>query len=914
MIRFTTPEALAALLLLPLLALALRGRGRRALIVLRLAVVALLVAGAAGMEIMRAAPDLVVMVAADRSDSVGPDGARLMRAFLDDVRARAGPTRRVGLVTFGADAVLEETPSAQPRLALAAQVRTDGTNIAEALRRSLAALPEGAGRRIVLVTDGQATAGDLASALAAVRSRGVELAVVPAAPEPPPPDVLVEDVTLPQIAAVGERLPVSVIVRATAPAQADLRVRANGVLLLSRELILRPGRTRVELEATATQAGLLRVDAAIEAMPDGEPGNNRAFALGFVTGPPFVFYVAAQPGPLPQMLEGQGLKVRRIPPAGLPSSPAGFQGAAAVVLDDVPAYLLSPRQQAALREYVRLGGGGLVAIGGTQSYGIGGYAGTPLEEALPVSMDVRHRLAIPSMAVVLVLDASGSMGGFGAELPKVELAKETAQSVVDLLGPRDLIGVLAFDQQPRWLVRPAPAAERARILDAVSRIAAGGGTVMYPALEAARDALRQVEAKVKHVIVLSDGQTDPGAFQTLVTGMAAEKITVSTVAIGRDADLGIMRNIAGWGRGRSYAARDLYSIPQILTAEAMLATRAYVIEETFTPQISGAAPLFADLGAIPALTGYLATAPKPAAQVAVISQQDDPIVATWSFGLGRAVAITTDARNRWTAGWLGWSQASRFWSQAVRWAMSREAEGLDIHAEVASDGLRIVLDARAPDGTPQVAWEAAVSVAGAGGETGAARLTQTLAGWYEATLPLPPPGAYLIRVTASDDRGPVGRAALPLAVPYSPELRQVGLNRALISQMVEAAGARVITSPADALAPPRAPARRPQPLWPAFSALALAGFVVEVAIRRIPAIEHQFSRLAAVVAAFVRREPPPARAAEDAEYAAADRWRIEEPAEAAARAASMEAAARIYIARLRRQQTGAGPPDDSSGG
>jgi Mg-chelatase subunit ChlD len=911
MIRISTPEALGALVLLPLLALALRGRGRRVLVALRLVVVALLVASTAGVELMRAVPDLVVMVVADRSDSIGPEGTRLVRAFLDDLRARAGPARRVGLVTFGANAVVEETPNAQPRLALAAQVRTDGTNIAEALGRALAALPDGAGHRIVLLTDGHATQGDLPSVLAAVRGRGVDLAVVPLGPDPSPPEVLIEEVTMPQTVAVGERLPVTVALRATVATTADLRVRANGVLLLSRDLALRPGRTWVDLEVTATQAGVLRIDAAVEASADGEPGNNRAFALGFVSGPPLVYYVAAAPGPLSEVLERQGLTVRRLSPAGLPVSVAELQRTTAVVLDDVPAYLLNASQQSALREYVRLGGG-LVVVGGTQSYGIGGYTGTPLEEALPVTMDVRHRLAVPSLAVVIVLDASGSMGGFGTEVPKVELAKETAQAVVDLMGPRDLIGVLAFDQQPRWLVRPTPAADHARILEAVSRITAGGGTVMYPAIRAARDALRQVEAKVKHVIVLSDGQTDPGAFQTLVTGMAAEKITVSTVAIGRDADLEIMRNIAAWGRGRSYTAQDPYSIPQILTAEAMLATRAYVVEEPFVPRTSAAVPWVADLGAIPVLRGYLATAPKPTAQVAVVSHQDDPIVAMWTFGLGRSVAITTDARNRWTAPWLGWSQASRFWSQAVRWVMRRDPEGLDIHAEPAPDGLRIVLDARTPDGTPQVAWEAAVSVVG-DTELAGTTLKQTRAGWYEATLPLPPPGTYLLSVSASDGRTPVGRGTLPLTVPYSPELKHVGVNRPVISQMVEAAGARVIASPAEAMAPPRTPARRPQPLWPAFSALALVGFVVELTIRRIPAIEHQVGRVVAAIGAMLRREPSPAQVQEDREYLAADRWRIEDPAEAAARAASMEAAARIYIARLRRQQAGEGSRDEPRG-
>jgi Mg-chelatase subunit ChlD len=911
MIRFSAPLALLALLLLPLVPYLVRGRRARApLIMLRLLVVALLILSAAGIEFARTVPDLTVVLAADRSDSIGPDAQRQMRAFLDEVRQKSSAGRRVGLVTFGANAVLEESPNERPRLAAISRPRADGTNLAAAITTSLAALPDGAGRRIVLLTDGQSNAGDLGPALLAARARDVELAVVPLATDPPP-DAMVDEVTMPPVAAIGERLPVTVTLRATAAAEAHLRVRANGTLLLARDLRLRPGITRIDMEPVATDAGLLRIDASIDPTPDGEPSNNRAFALGFITGPPFLLYAGATPGPLAQALETQGLKVRRVLPAQLPASAAGYQGASAVVLDDVPAYVLSQQQQNALRDYVRIGGGGVIAVGGTQSFGIGGYAGTPLEELLPVSMDVRHRLAVPSMAIVLVLDASGSMGSFGNELAKVELAKETAQSVVDLLGERDLIGVLAFDQIPRWLVRPTPVSERVRILDAVSRIKAGGGTNMYPALQSARDALRQVEAKVKHVIVLSDGQTDPGAFQNLVSGMAGDRITVSTVAIGRDADLDIMKNIAGWGRGRAYVTKDLYSIPQILTAEALLATRAYVIEERFTPRVTGAPGVLADVGALPPLRGYLATAPKPSADVPVTSHQDDPIVAMWTYGLGRAVAVTTDARFRWTAEWAGWTRAARFWSQLARWVGTRDTDTLDVHAETTPQQVRIVLDARAPDGRPLVSLDATASVIGNAGDAGTARLVQTRAGWYEGAVPLPVAGAYLIRVSASEGGRPYGRAALPLAVPYSPELRHVGLNRATISQLVEVGGAKIIGSVAEALAPPSNPVRRSQPAWPLFSSLALAGLVAEVAMRRIPALEDQMRRIAVSVGAFVRREPTPVQVEQDQEYEAADRWRIEEPSEAAARAASMEAAARLYIARLRRSH---GADDDAGGG
>jgi hypothetical protein len=342
----------------------------------------------------------------------------------------------------------------------------------------------------------------------------------------------------------------------------------------------------------------------------------------------------------------------------------------------------------------------------------------------------------------------------------------------------------------------------------------------------------------------------------------------------------------------------------------MLATRAYVVEERFVPRLAGGPAVLTDLGPIPALRGYLAVAPKPAAEVALLSHQDDPIVALWTYGLGRAVAITTDARYRWTAEWANWARAARFWSQPVRWAMSREGQTIDAHADIVGGQVRIVVDARDADGSPLITWQARGSIVGGGGEAASVALVQTRAGWYEATVPLPQAGAYMVRVAASDGGRTVGRAALPLAVPYSPELRAVGLNRVVISQLIEAGGAKVITTPEEALAPPAAPTRRSRPVWPLFSALALAGFVAEVAIRRIPAIEYHLGRLAAAAAAFIRRAPSQAEQREDAEYEAADRWRIEEPSEAAARAASMEAAARLYIARLRRLQ---GAEDSTEG-
>src|SRR5207247_944118 len=286
-----------------------------------------------------------------------------------------------------------------------------------------------------------------------------------------------------------------------------------------------------------------------------------------------VLFVTAMPATLPAWLSRQGLDIDTRAPEEVPANLAGLAGYASVVLDDVSALDLSEAQQDALRSFVGTAGGGLLAIGGGHSYGVGGYAGTPLEEMLPVSTDIRQTLALPTVAIVLIIDTSGSMDAFGSELAKEELAKEIGSSVIDLLGEHDHIGVITFNQDFQWLVPLTEARERARILDQISRLKAGGGTILYPPMREASEHLRRSPAKIRHVIVLSDGLTDPGDFRALVTAMARSKITVSTVAIGRDADLEFMRNLARWGGGRAYVAKDLYSVPKIFTAEALMAVR-----------------------------------------------------------------------------------------------------------------------------------------------------------------------------------------------------------------------------------------------------------------------------------------------------------------------------------------------------
>lgn len=902
-VTFAYPQALLLLALLPaVVALARRRRAPRGAVVLRVLVLGALIMSLASPSLSGLGGGQSVIFALDLSDSIGSRAREDAVAFVREAARHRRSGDRLGVVTFGAEAVLEEAPTAEPQLAVTARPGGDATDLAQAIRTALAALPQGGARRIVVATDGNANRGDLEQALTLARSQGVEVSVVPLQAGSGE-DVLVEEVIAPGEVRSGERFAVHVPIVATTRAAVTLRVHEGDLLLSERSVTVEPGRTAVTIPRVAGREGLLRYTASITASPDGVPENNRAVALVAVRGAPVVWYVGGAPGPLARVLQAQGAPVRVLAPEALPVALAEYRGVAAVVLDDVSAHRLSSAQMTALRNFVGHLGGGLVAVGGPRSFGVGGYAGTPLEEALPVSMDVRHRLAIPSMAIILVLDTSGSMGAFGTQISKVELAKETAQAVVDLLGERDVIGVISFDQEARWLAAPTEARHRDQVMDQVARVQAGGGTNLLPALRLAHEYLAQSQAKIRHVIVLSDGQTDPGDFEGAVTRMARERITISSVAIGQDADEEIMRSVARWGGGRYYLTKDLYSIPQILTAEALLASRAYIIEEHFTPEVVGRG-LVDDLSP-PPLRGYVATSPRPAGTLHLVSSAEDPILAAWQYGLGRAIAYTSDAGPRWAAEWMAWPQLARFWYRLVRWVARDDAAGLQMTVEqVDVSGQRapagglaaVVVDVYTAAGEPLNGLPVEARVAGPDGDVVTVPLVQSAPGRYEGRAPASRPGAYTVTVAARDPRGPRVRTA-GFVVPYSPELRDLTANRSVLARIAEATGGRLLATPRDAVAASRS-ARTPAEAWPYLAAAAVGLFLLEIAWRRVPAIGEWLRGLAAGVLWRARRAPSAEDVAAARAYEAADRWRLVETPPSAG-ADSMEAAARLYIARLK---------------
>ena len=419
---------------------------------------------------------------------------------------------------------------------------------------------------------------------------------------------------LPQEVKFGEPFQARVVAWSHKDTQGRISLFRNGEFLGSQVVRLSAGKNVFSYRQSLDQSGIHVYQAAIEVDGDTIEDNNRAVGTVVVRGRPQVLLADKDKGhaaSLAGALRSQNIEVTVVEPAGVPRDMAGLQKYDGVILSNVSSLKLTRDQMVSIRDYVRDSGGGLLMVGGEESFGLGGYYRTPIEEALPVTMEVKQKIEIPSLAVVLSIDRSGSMAmSTDEKVTKLDLAKEAAHLVIDLLDERNEVGVMSWDTEFIWDFPVKTARDRAAAHHAVATIKAGGGTDGYPALKEAYAVLFDRPALLKHVIFLSDGQMTRGDFAGLLRRMSKDKITISTVAIGKDADVQLMVDIAKWGRGRFYYTEDSQTIPRIFTLETQLASKASLVEQPFKPTLTAPAHEAMqdiDWKAVPPLGGYVAT-------------------------------------------------------------------------------------------------------------------------------------------------------------------------------------------------------------------------------------------------------------------------------------------------------------------
>lgn len=823
----------------------------------------------AGPAVSFPARTLQVLFLLDRSASVSPDAQKQQLALVNEATARLPTHTQAGVVVFGEQAMLEREPGREgPLRQVHSRIGADGTDLTSALRLGLAVLPEDTQRRLVVLSDGEETVGQAEEEARAAAAAGVQVDVVPIE-HPYRREALLERLAAPERAKRGEPLELRVIARSTAAFAGQVRLLRDGALAAERAWKLHPGVNAVTFPVTLPQAGLHTWEAVLEAPGDTLPDNNRALGFTYVQGEPRVLLVEGRPGegqPLAQVLRDRSLQIDRVNVGGVPTTLSGLLSYDSVLLDNVRADQITPDQMRLLQSGVRDLGLGLLMVGGEETLTAGGWHGTPVEEALPVRMEVKRRREEPELALVLLIDHSGSMTGALAQDEKLTYAKQAAQGVASMLRPDDELGVAAFDDLPEWVVPLSKLGNGGRAQQGIEGIGAGGGTNIYPALEAAFHELSRSHAGVKHVLLLTDGQSYGGDFDGIARRMARERITMSTVGVGSDADGRLLSRLARLGGGRYYPAVRAQSLPLIFDRETRLASRRALVEEPFRPQAGSGSDLLRGLPAAPTLLGYVATTAKeaPGVEQPLVSHRGEPLVAAWRYGLGRAVAVTTDARARWAAPWLADGYFARFWPQVVRSTLRATGEGgLAPMVTLAGGEGRVVVDAVTAAGEPRNGLTLTGRVAGPdGGQS--VRLEQTGPGRYEGRFSAPRRGQYLVSLQQPAQGGQPPRLSVAGAsVPYSPELRGLETNTALLLSLAERTGGRAWPALGPGLHPgmlpgffrPSRPARTtPVELWPYFLLTGALLLPLDVGLRRLVASRAELAEAAlALTAPFTAR-------------------------------------------------------------
>ncbi|RRR78152.1 MAG: VWA domain-containing protein [Candidatus Viridilinea halotolerans] len=856
---FQYPHLLWLLFMLPAMVLLWLWRGGRvpaAGLGLRLAALTLLVlALAQPLWVSRgaAAPaegPLVLLV--DQSDSLDVATRRTLREQALALAQATGATAHI--LYFGADVVSGPLmPAPEEAGPPALMPDPAGSDLAAALRAARGLLPGGG--RAVLLSDGQATTDATLLEAQQAAAAGLRVDVVPVL-LPPRNTVALTGMQAPEHALVGETFEIVVdAAYAVAPGSpavpliGRLRLWVGTQLLADETLELLPGTEQFRVDYSASEPGVLRLQAELFVSDSNvELGHDRVATTVQVRPPPRVLLVATRSSDaalLGDALERQGIRSNRVVPSELPNRLENLVNFDAIVLLDVPATALTLDQMATVREFVRSEGRGLLVAGGRNAYTVGAYKDTPLEEVLPLRMEPPPRPQREQVALLLIVDRSASMSAtFGVS--KFDMAKEAAILSTESLRAEDRIGILAFDTGTYWVVSfqdVGDEANMAAIKSAIERLPLGGGTDIERALDAGLPALALQPTGVRHAVLLTDGRSftaNLNNYRRMIDTARANGITLSTIAIGRDADTRLLEQLADWGEGRYYYTDRAADIPRLTLLESEIARADSLIEGNLYAERGRDHPIMRDFAPadLPVLAGYVATTARDTAEVVLQAPEGDPLLAVWQYGLGRSVAWTPSLGPPWAEAWTTWEGFERFWAQAVRYALPEPESGpLQVRIEARPGGERLVVDALRPGGEPLDLARVDARITLPDGSSTNFPVGQSAPGRYTQDLSLTTAGAYNITVAmihnGQRQEQAVGYVHLPPA-----EYRlfpDTAAGEALLEAIASTTGgtrlAAVSATTPSLPEQPLATASRTH-LWPWLLALALVLWLAEIGVRR----------------------------------------------------------------------------------
>lgn len=802
----------------------------------RCLVLAFVVFALSGVSIHKSSDITTTIFLVDLSDSTGSvqdEEAEFVRQSIADMKQ----DDQAGIVVFGADARIEQFVSDKKVFSsFQSQVSGEATNLEQAVQTALALFPEGSARRLVLLTDGAENEGSVLDTVNAFAGSDVEFKVV-SYDSSVDQEVYVSDVTLPDVIRQGDVFQVQVEIYATESGNATVTLYSGRTLKGQKDVVLQKGYNQLLFSDEGVEGGLKSYRVTVEAQKDTVSVNNTYSAFTTVEARAKILLVEGESGKgeaFSQILDACNYDYDVVTPTGVPGQISDMTQYQSIVLLDVYADDLREGFLDVLETYVKDYAGGLIAIGGSNSFALGNYKDTPLEKVLPVSMDLEGEKEIPKLAMAMVIDHSGSMSSPSTERSSItcmDIAKQAAVNALDSLREIDEVGVLAFDDTYTWSVPMQPAVDKDEIVSKISGIQAAGGTSIYPALAEAVSVLADSDATLKHIVLLTDGQDGYHAYSDVIRDMRDYGITLSTVAVGTEADGQTLKWLAEQGGGRYYYSDAGTSLPRIFAQEVYLSSESYLINEEFVPTIVNSHEILEDIftDGSPSLLGYIASTPKTAATVLLESDREDPILTVWQYGLGRSVAWNSDGTNEWTGKFAGWDRYATLWHNIIDWTISNTDLGDDV-MQVAQEAGSIIIDYET--GEYSADTDIAAVLTDESGNRRDVTLKAVSPGKYHAEVEASETGVYSINVRRQENGEIVKNVNTAAAMQYSREYRYAEISSNL-DGFVAQIGGRYITKPAEVFDTDLEGAVAKTDITQILLVLAVLLFVLDIVMRRL---------------------------------------------------------------------------------
>ena len=825
----------------------------------RTIVVTLLIFALAEARWRRPNDRLAVIFIADLSESIPAERREAERQYIVAKAAeRLEADDLVGVVAFGRVPGIEWAPKNTDLdlHSFTTLIEPQGTDIAAAIRLAAAAFPEGYGKRIALLTDGNENRGSVLEEVYNARALGVTVDVVPITYSYPA-EISVEKLLVESTQHVGEPFDVRVVVESSRETEAILHLYENGQLVPQQNprVQLRPGKNRFDFRGRRVDSvGQYQYEARLEPVDPAEDSiyqNNTAFGFTFVDGEPKLLVCTSDvdaEGSLLRALREEKITVDVVTPETLPNQIQDYFVYDGIVLSNVSSSRFSLDTMKMFESLVKTIGLGFAMLGGEHSFGAGAYKGTPIERLLPVEMDVKNKKVMPNGAIAFVVHSCElGNGNFWA--------RQVIQQALKILSPRDRAGVISYDMgTDRWLFptgstlaspKPLwPVTRRREMLGSLNGFNPGDMPDFRNIVNMAHAGLNATQASIKHMLILSDGDpTRPTP--AVIAKMRRNGITISTICYGsHGVPPAAMKAIAKEGGGKFYFLQSPDNLPEVFIRETTTITKSLINEESFLPQQTSHHPVLQGVtgGGIPQLDGYVLTSPKELASVPIVhpaTAEDptlDPVLALWSYGMGKSIAFTSDSGFRWAKNWTSWENYRRFWAQNMRWMMRvRSDDRFRVTRSIEGGEGVIRVDAFTPDGRFINGLDFDGRLVGPDFGDGRLDVKQVAPGAYEARFPLSKKGVYTGSFSYRKGDGPPRTYITGLSVPYSAEYRRLSTDEELLAKVAEAGDGELFSDPVAASFFRRGFPQTDdvQDVWHALLFAALGLFFLDVFHRRV---------------------------------------------------------------------------------